>query len=82
MDEAKVLKYILAMARPGRAAGFGTITASVSALAPDAEPIVVVETSGPNTAKNINIGFALPRGAAAYRYTDDGDGNITIEEAT
>ena len=46
----------------GAAAGFGTPTAAVSALAAGATPTVQVSVSGANTAKIFSFSFGIPKG--------------------
>ena len=48
---------------PGTAAGFGTISATVTPITPGTAPSVTVTTSGTNEAKNIAFAFSLPVGA-------------------
>ena len=48
---------------PGTAAGFGTISATVTPITPGTAPSVTVNTSGTNAAKNIAFAFSLPVGA-------------------
>lgn len=48
---------------PGTAAGFGTISATVTPITPGTAPSVTVSTSGTNAAKNIAFAFSLPVGA-------------------
>jgi hypothetical protein len=47
----------------GPAAGFGTPTASATAVAAGGNPTVTVTASGANTAKVFNFKFGIPRGA-------------------
>ena len=46
----------------GAAAGFGTPTAAVAALAAGATPTVQVSVSGANTAKVFSFSFGIPKG--------------------
>lgn len=50
----------------GAAAGFGTPTATVEALAADGTPEVTIETSGADTSKVFAFTFKLPRGATGH----------------
>lgn len=47
---------------PGAAAGFGTPTATASALEPGAQPTVEIQASGPDTAKIFAFTFGIPKG--------------------
>lgn len=47
---------------PGAAAGFGTPTATASALEPGTQPTVQIEASGPDTAKIFAFTFGIPKG--------------------
>lgn len=47
---------------PGTPAGFGTPTASATALEAGAEPTITVTASGANTAKVFDFAFGIPRG--------------------
>lgn len=52
----------------GAAAGFGTMTGSVTMGNATTLPAVSVTTSGDNTAKNFNFAFTLPK-AATFSYS-------------
>ena len=54
----------------GAAAGFGVIDAQAQTLSPGSLATVLVNTSGPDTAKSIYFTFGIPRGA-------DGEGGLT-----
>lgn len=47
---------------PGAAAGFGTPTATASALEPGTQPTVEVQASGPDTEKIFAFTFGIPKG--------------------
>lgn len=54
----------------GEAAGFGTPTASATALASGEQPTAIVSASGENTAKVFNFQFGIPAGAQGPAGTD------------
>lgn len=63
--------------KPGENAGFGEITATVDNTTGD--PNVIVETSGDNTAKNIQFNFTGLKGADGEPGLAAGFGDITAE---
>ena len=63
----------------GAAGGFGTPTASASALSAESDPTVSVTASGPDTAKIFAFSFGIPAGAKG----EDGDSaTITVGSTT
>lgn len=73
---------------PGAAAGFGTPTATASALEPGAQPTVEIQASGPDTAKIFAFTFGIPKGPTGPAGTTDYNalsnkpsiGGVTIED--
>ena len=51
----------------GEAAVFDSITAEAESVEPDAEAAATVDSSGPDTAKNLRVAFQIPRGAQGDR---------------
>ena len=66
----------------GAAAGFGTPTASATALAAGSNPTVAVTPSGPNTAKIFDFKFGIPSGAKGDTGTAAGFGIPTATATT
>jgi hypothetical protein len=67
----------------GDAAGFGTISATASALAGNAAPTATVTTSGTDAAKNMAFAFGIPKATVVFSNTEVSGGNdlksITID---
>ena len=57
----------------GTSAGFGTPTASASALQPGASPTVSVTASGPDTAKVFNFSFGIPNSGVVQADWNESD---------
>lgn len=55
----------------GDPAGFGTITATATTLGSDASATVSISTSGPDTAKNMQFDFGIPKGAEVVFENDE-----------
>lgn len=51
----------------GQDAGFGSITTTTNTTSPENPAAVSVETSGPDTAKNIKFNFTIPKGDKGER---------------
>lgn len=64
---------------PGVAAGFGTPTATASALEPGAQPTVEIEASGPDTAKIFAFTFGIPKGKDGTSGKDGADGKTPVK---
>ena len=67
----------------GDAAGFGEITASVTALEPNKEPTASVTATGENTKKALAFTFGIPKGIVAaldglFAVTIENDGDIFV----
>ena len=66
----------------GAAAGFGTPTASASALTAGSTPTVTITPSGPNTAKIFDFKFGIPSGAKGDTGAAAGFGTPTATATT
>lgn len=66
-----VFNFVIPKGDTGAAAGFGTPTATIQALDPDASPTVDIGSSGTDTSKVFTFAFGIPKGEQG----DPGEGN-------
>lgn len=79
LDSAKIITFTFGIPAgkngdPGKAAGFGTITATATQLPSGSQPTIQAEWSGPDTAKNLTLTFGIPEGSQGPAY------ELTLED--
>lgn len=80
MPPVEPVTLTLPQGEPGQdgiSAGFGTISASATALEPGQQPTVQASMDGPDAAKNITLTFGIPAGENGKSGADAGFGTLS-----